>query len=142
MCSQSNTRGRIAQREVVLWLVGAQIERAAGGVMQALGYYGARRDTYYPTAYLGSDSGQLATIGSDVGTELIEAMKKHLLLLIFYLLLAAPVAHGAEPAYKLGFSPNGKALQVVLQGIASAKESILVAAYLCAVTQTYTRGVL
>jgi len=37
--------------------------------MQALGYYGARRDTYYPTAYLGSGSGSLVTVGSGVGAQ-------------------------------------------------------------------------
>lgn len=45
--------------------VGAQIERAASGVMSALGYYGARNDTYYPTTYLnGGGQGQLVQIGS------------------------------------------------------------------------------
>ncbi len=48
--------------------VGSQIERAAGGVMQALGYYGARNDTYYPTTYLGSGTGQLVSIGSPVSS--------------------------------------------------------------------------
>ena len=47
-------------------LVGQQIDRAASGVMQALGYYGARHDTYYPTSYLGGNSGQLVNI--DQGT--------------------------------------------------------------------------
>ncbi len=35
--------------------VGAQIDQAAGSLMSALGYYGARNDTYYPTTYLGSN---------------------------------------------------------------------------------------
>jgi len=56
-------------------------------------------------------------------------MKKHILLFVICLLLAVPVAHGTEPAYELGFSPNGKSLQVILRGIVDAKESILVAAY-------------
>jgi phosphatidylserine/phosphatidylglycerophosphate/cardiolipin synthase-like enzyme len=55
-------------------------------------------------------------------------MKKRILLMLC-LLLAAPVAHGAEPAYELDFSPNGNPLQVILHGLAGAKESILVAAY-------------
>lgn len=46
--------------------VGGQIERAAGGVMQALGYYGARNDTYYPTTYLNSGSGNIVNIGAPV----------------------------------------------------------------------------
>ena len=57
-------------------------------------------------------------------------MKRHLfIILALCLLLAAPAAHGTEPAYELGFSPNGKSLQVILHGIAGAKDSILVAAY-------------
>lgn len=46
--------------------VGAQIDKAASGVIQALGYYGARNDTYYPTTYLanaGTPSGQIVSIG-------------------------------------------------------------------------------
>ena len=46
--------------------VGAEIERAANGVVTALGYYGARNDTYYPTNYLNSATGltrQLVGIG-------------------------------------------------------------------------------
>lgn len=35
--------------------VGAQIDQAAGSLMSALGYYGARNDTFYPTTYLGSN---------------------------------------------------------------------------------------
>ena len=56
-------------------------------------------------------------------------MKKYILLLIACLLSAVPAAQGADPAYRLGFSPHGEALQVILQGIAGAKESILVAAF-------------
>jgi len=43
--------------------------------------------------------------------------------------LVASVADGAELSYELGFSPNGDSLQVVLNGITGAEESILVAAY-------------
>jgi phosphatidylserine/phosphatidylglycerophosphate/cardiolipin synthase-like enzyme len=56
-------------------------------------------------------------------------MKK---LIAFYVIcpfLLALSAHGAELSYELGFSPKGESLQVVLNGISSAKESILVAAY-------------
>jgi len=56
-------------------------------------------------------------------------MKKYTILLIVCLFSTVLAAHGAEPSYRLGFSPDGKALQVVLQGISGAKESILVAAY-------------
>lgn len=34
--------------------VGGQINTAAGGVVSALGYYGARNDTYYPTTFMSS----------------------------------------------------------------------------------------
>lgn len=47
--------------------VGQQIDRAAQGVMQALGYYGARNDTYYPTTFLSGGSGQLVSIGQPTG---------------------------------------------------------------------------
>jgi len=56
-------------------------------------------------------------------------VKKHILPLVLCLFLAVPTADGAEPAYELGFSPKGESLQVILHGIAGAKESILVAAY-------------
>jgi len=56
-------------------------------------------------------------------------MKKHIVLLVLCLFLTILAAQGTEPAYELGFSPNGQSLQVVLDGIAGAKESILVAAY-------------
>ena len=49
--------------------------------------------------------------------------------MLIYLCSSATAAHGVEPAYRLGFSPHGEALQVILQGISEAKESILVAAY-------------
>lgn len=48
--------------------VGGQLDRAAGGVIQALGYYGARHDTYYPTSYLGSASQPLVSIGQGTGS--------------------------------------------------------------------------
>lgn len=51
--------------------VGAELQQAASGVMQALGYYGARNDTYYPTEYLNSAGGlnsQLISIGSGTGS--------------------------------------------------------------------------
>lgn len=44
--------------------VGAQLDRAASGVMTALGYYGARNDTYYPTTYLSGQGTQLVQIGT------------------------------------------------------------------------------
>ena len=51
--------------------VGQELQQAASGVMQALGYYGARNDTYYPTEYLNSASGlnrQIVSIGSGTGS--------------------------------------------------------------------------
>ena len=57
-------------------------------------------------------------------------MKKHLfIILALCLFLAVPTAHGVEPTYELGFSPKGESLQVILHGIADAKDTILVAAY-------------
>lgn len=47
--------------------VGQQIERAAGGLMQAFGYFGARNDTYYPTTYLQGQS-TLVQMSSPYGT--------------------------------------------------------------------------
>jgi hypothetical protein len=44
--------------------VGAQIDRAASGLMQALGYYGARNDTMYPTTYLSGGGSNLVSIGT------------------------------------------------------------------------------
>ena len=56
-------------------------------------------------------------------------MKKLISILALCLLLLIPSSHGAELSYELGFSPNGKSLQIILNGISEAKESILVAAY-------------
>ena len=47
--------------------VSGQIEQAAQGLVSALGYYGARLDTYYPSSYLGQSQGNLANIGYGVG---------------------------------------------------------------------------
>ena len=47
--------------------VSGQIEQAANGLVNALGYYGARLDTYYPSSYLGQAQGNLANIGYGVG---------------------------------------------------------------------------
>ena len=44
-----------------------QIEQAASGLINAMGYYGARLDTYYPSSYLGQSQGNLANIGYGVG---------------------------------------------------------------------------
>ena len=57
-------------------------------------------------------------------------MKKHIAtILVLISLLCALPAFGADPAYKVGFSPKGQSLQIVLEGIAGARESIFVAAY-------------
>lgn len=37
--------------------MGVQLDRAASAAMTAMGYYGARNDTFYPTTYLGSNGG-------------------------------------------------------------------------------------
>lgn len=47
--------------------VGGQIEQAAQGLVSAMGYYGARLDTYYPSSYLGQSQGNLANIGQSIG---------------------------------------------------------------------------
>ena len=47
--------------------VSGQIEQAAQGLVSALGYYGARLDTYYPSSYLGQSQGNLANIGHSIG---------------------------------------------------------------------------
>ena len=47
--------------------VSGQIEQAANGLVNAMGYYGARLDTYYPTSYLGQSQGNLANIGQSIG---------------------------------------------------------------------------
>lgn len=44
-------------------------------------------------------------------------------------MLVVSPAHGGSFSYELGFSPNGESLQIVLNGIADAQETILVAAY-------------
>ena len=56
-------------------------------------------------------------------------MKKLISILILCLLLVIPSVHGDDLSYELGFSPNGGSLQIILNGISEAKESILVAAY-------------
>jgi len=56
-------------------------------------------------------------------------MKKLILFFILCPFLLVLSAHGTELSYELGFSPNGESLQIVLNGIAEAKESILVATY-------------
>ena len=56
-------------------------------------------------------------------------MKKLILFFILCSFLLVLTAHGADLSYEIGFSPNGESLQVVLNGISDAKESILVAAY-------------
>ena len=47
--------------------VSGQIEQAAQGLVSAMGYYGARLDTYYPSTYLGQSQGNLANIGYGPG---------------------------------------------------------------------------
>ena len=44
--------------------VGGQISQAAQGLMTAVGYYGARNDTYYPTTFLGHSNSALVGIGT------------------------------------------------------------------------------
>ncbi|MDR2880916.1 MAG: phospholipase D family protein [Azoarcus sp.] len=59
-------------------------------------------------------------------------MRKILFALTLALLSAASQAaetFPADAAYDVGFSPNRGALEIILKGIESAKESILVAAY-------------
>lgn len=61
--SQALSYGQVAN--ALYGQVGQQIDRAASGLVTALGYFGARNDTYYPTTYLGSGgspSGQLVGI--------------------------------------------------------------------------------
>lgn len=48
--------------------VGAQIDKAASSLMGALGYYGARNDTYYPTTYMSGYGQQTGNAGMIVGT--------------------------------------------------------------------------
>lgn len=47
--------------------VSGHVEQAASGVVNALGYYGARLDTYYPTSYLGQQNGNIVNIGQSIG---------------------------------------------------------------------------
>lgn len=47
--------------------ISGQVEQAAQGLVSALGYYGARLDTYYPSSYLGQSQGNLANIGHSIG---------------------------------------------------------------------------
>ena len=47
--------------------VSGQVEQAAQGLISAMGYYGARLDTYYPSSYLGQSQGNLANIGQSIG---------------------------------------------------------------------------
>lgn len=49
--------------------VGAQADRAAGALVSALGYYGARFDTMYSTTYLtsGGNAGNIAQVGTNSG---------------------------------------------------------------------------
>lgn len=49
----------------ILRNLGPQLDKIAGGVMQALGYYGAKFDTYYPTSYLVQGTNKLVNIGQD-----------------------------------------------------------------------------
>jgi len=56
-------------------------------------------------------------------------LKKRLILVSLCLIATAPAAYGADLSYKFGFSPKSEAFQVVLLGIAGARESILVDAY-------------
>lgn len=80
----------------------------------------------------------------------MRTMKRLLASIAFF--LASTIAFaGQVPAgasYQLGFSPGGQSLDVVLQGIASARASILVAAYsftskpvALALLQAHKRGV-
>lgn len=50
----------------VFGAVGTQLNTAAAGVVQALGYYGARNDTFYPTTYLNQDTSQLVNTNTDM----------------------------------------------------------------------------
>lgn len=54
LSSESMQYGRIANQ--LYGQVGAQINQAANGLMQAVGYYGARNDTYYSTTYLNTNT--------------------------------------------------------------------------------------
>lgn len=65
LSSQALAYGDVANS--LMKTVGSQLDRAAGGVVQAFGYYGARNDTYYPTEYLNTAQG-LNTNIVQVGT--------------------------------------------------------------------------
>ena len=56
-------------------------------------------------------------------------MRRMSIFLVCCLLLLISDARGAEPAYEVGFSPNGKSLHIILDNISEARVSILVAAY-------------
>ena len=60
---------------------------------------------------------------------MLEHMHKIIIFPFICLLFIAQAAQGAEPAYELGFSPNGNSLHIILDNISSANRSILVAAY-------------
>lgn len=74
LSSQAMSYGDVANS--LLKQVGAQLDRAASGMIQAFGYYGARNDTFYPTSYLASASGlgtnmvNVSTPGSITPTDL------------------------------------------------------------------------
>lgn len=55
LASQALAYGDVAN--ALMKTVGSQIDRAANGMIQAFGYYGARNDTYYPTEYLNTAQG-------------------------------------------------------------------------------------
>ena len=46
--------------------VGARIETVATGAMQALGYYGAKNDTHYPSTFLSQNTSQVISIGANM----------------------------------------------------------------------------
>lgn len=57
----------------ILKNLGPQLDKIAGGVMQALGYYGAKFDTYYPTTFLEQNTGRIIGIGQNTNaTQLSE----------------------------------------------------------------------
>lgn len=65
LSSQALAYGDVAN--ALMKTVGSQLDRAATGMIQAFGYYGARNDTYYPTEYLNTAQG-LNTNIVQVGT--------------------------------------------------------------------------
>lgn len=54
LSSESMQYGRVANQ--LYGQIGAQLNQAANGLMQAVGYYGARNDTYYSTTYLNTNA--------------------------------------------------------------------------------------